>query len=90
MEIKCRIYREQICTEKDANIFLGLCFFLCFYWIFSLFTFQMLSPPHSPLPRNAYPTPTPPASMRLFPHQSNQSLLPALKFTYPGALSLHR
>lgn len=26
MEIKDRIYREQICTEKNANMFLGFMF----------------------------------------------------------------
>jgi len=59
--------------------FILLAFF--FYWIFSLLTFQMLSPfPFSPLGS------PPPASMRVFSHPPTHSL----PFPYMGALSLHR
>jgi hypothetical protein len=61
-----------------------------FSWIFSLFTFQMISPflgsPHTP---NPIPSPSP-ASMRVFYHPPTHSCLPALKFPYTGALVLHR
>jgi hypothetical protein len=43
-------------------------FFPFFYWIFSLFTFQMLSPFSISPPQPPYPMPPPPASMRVFPH----------------------
>jgi hypothetical protein len=77
------------------HIFFSFFFFLLslsfclFYWIFSLFTFQMLSP-FLVLPGNSLPTSAPPASMRLFPHPYPHSCLPSLAFPYPGALSLHK
>ena len=47
-----------------------------FYLIFSLFTFQMLSPfLVSPL-EIPYPILTPPASIRVFPHLTTHSCLP--------------
>jgi hypothetical protein len=48
-----------------------------FYWIFSLFTFQMLSIfIGSHPPRNPYPMPSPPASMRVFLDPCTYSHLP--------------
>jgi hypothetical protein len=63
-----------------------------FYWIFSLFTFQMLFPflisalhPRSPLSHSL-----PPASKRVFLHPPTYSHLPSFTFPYTRALSLHR
>jgi hypothetical protein len=39
-----------------------------FYWIFYLFTFQMLSTSLVAPPETPYPIPPPPASMRVCPH----------------------
>ena len=62
-----------------------------FYWIFSLFTFQMLSPfSFSPLPETLYTILPPLASLRVFPHLPTNSCLPILTFLYTGASSLHR
>jgi hypothetical protein len=51
-----------------------------FYWIFSLFTFQMLStflvPPLCPV-KTHYPITPPPASMSVFPHPSTPAFLPS-------------
>ena len=47
-----------------------------FYWVFSLFKFQMLSPfPVSPL-ETPYPVPIPLACMRVFPYPLTHSHLP--------------
>ena len=50
----------------------------------------MLSPFLVPPPETPYPVPSPPASMRVFPHPPTHSHLPALAFPYTGTLSLHR
>jgi hypothetical protein len=55
--------------------------FFSFYWIFSLFTFQVLSSFHVSPPQTPYPIPPPPASMRVHTH----SHLPAPAFPYTGA-----
>jgi hypothetical protein len=50
---------------------------LPFYWIFSLFTFQMLSPFQVALPlllETPYPIFPPPASLRVFLHPPTYSL----------------
>ena len=62
-----------------------------FYWIYSLFTFQILSPfPVSPLPGNPHPIFPPPASMRMLFHPLH-SHLPALNSpTLRHLSSLHR
>jgi hypothetical protein len=66
------------------SVSLVLNFFILFYWIFSLFIFQMLSPfPVSP-PQTPYPILPLPASMRVLPHPPNHSCLPALAFPYTG------
>jgi hypothetical protein len=63
-----------------------------FYWIFSLFTFQMLSPfPVSPIRETHYPILLPPASMRVYLHLPTHSHLPTLDSPTLGHLSsLHR
>ena len=72
------------------SVSLVLNFFILFYWIFSLFIFQMLSPfPVSP-PQTPYPILPLPASMRVLPHPPNHSCLPALAFPYTAASRLHR
>ena len=59
-------------------------------WIFSLFTFQMLTPfPVSPL-QTPYPIPPYPASMRVLPHPPTHSCLTSLAFLYTEASNLHR
>jgi hypothetical protein len=66
--------------------------FSLFYWIFYLFTFQMLSPfPGFPsaTPCPCYPIPPPLASMRVLPYLPIHFCLPALTFLYTGASSLH-
>jgi hypothetical protein len=51
--------------------------FFIFYWLFYLFTFQMLSPfPVSPL--QTFPIPLPPASMRVLPPHSLPPLYPSI------------
>jgi len=62
---------------KDTISYLFTCLvFSFFYCIFSLFTFQMLSPfPGSPS-RNPHPISTPLASMRVLPHIPTHSLPP--------------
>jgi hypothetical protein len=70
--------------------FVLFCFVLFFYWIFSLFTFQMLSPFLVPPLETLYPTLTP-ASMRVFHHHPPTcSSLPTLTFPYTGASNLPR
>jgi hypothetical protein len=60
-------------------------FSFSFYWIFSLFTFQMLNPfLVSPLLELPYPILLPPASMRVFLHPPTHSHLPALNFLHWG------
>jgi hypothetical protein len=58
------------------KFFFFACFFLLFYWIFSLFTFQMLSPFPVPPSETPYPISLPPVSMRVLPHPPNHPLLP--------------
>jgi hypothetical protein len=63
-------------------------FFEIFYWIFSLFICQIVSPfPISP-PKTPYPIS--PASIRMFSYPSIHLCLTALAFPYTGALSLPR
>jgi hypothetical protein len=65
-------------------------FFLLKIFMFSLFTFQMLSPfLVSPL-KTSYPNLLPPASMRVLPHPPTHSCLPALEFLDTEASSLQR
>ena len=60
------------------------------YWIFYLFTFQMLSPfPVSP-PETPSPRPHSPAPMRVLPYPQTHSSLTALASPYTGASSLHK
>jgi hypothetical protein len=55
-----------------------------FYWIFSLFTFQMLSSYMvSPL-ETSYPIPLSPDSIRVLSHTPIHSSLPALAFPHTG------
>jgi hypothetical protein len=57
-----------------------------FYWISSLFTFQMFSPFRvSPLGNSLSHAPFP-ACMRVLPHPLTHSCLPALAFPYIGTL----
>ena len=64
--------------------------YFCSYWVFYLFTIQMLSSfPFSP-PEIPYPILYFPASMKVLPQPSTHSCLNILAFTYIGALSLHR
>ena len=58
--------------------------FLFFYWIFSLFTFQMLYP-FPVLPPKPLLQPPLPASMRVFLHPPTHSCLPTQAFPYTGA-----
>ena len=53
-----------------------------FYWIFSLFTFQMLFPFQVLPPWKPLSYPPSPASMRVFPYPPTHSHLPALEFPY--------
>jgi hypothetical protein len=64
-----------------------LLFIYLFYWLFYLFTFQMLSPGRITSPVIVIP---PPASMRVLPHPPIHSHLTVLAFTYTAVLSLHR
>jgi len=57
-----------------------------FYWIFYVFTFQVLSP--FPVPPS--PIPPPLASMRMLPLSPNHSLLNTLAFPYTREMSFHR
>jgi hypothetical protein len=61
-------------------------FIFLFYWIFSLFTFQMLLPFLSPS-ETLYPILPPPASTRVFLHLLTHSHLPALNSPTLGHLS---
>jgi hypothetical protein len=71
----------------------GFSFSLCstlFYWLFYLFTFQMLSPfPVCP-PQAPYPLLLPRASMRVLPHPPTHSCFSGLEFPYPSSSSVHR
>jgi hypothetical protein len=61
----------------------GRCLFFQFYWLFYLFTFQMLSPfPVKP----PIATSVSPASIRVLPHWSTHSCLSALAFPSAGPL----
>jgi hypothetical protein len=64
------------------------------FWIFSLFTFQMLSPFQISPPEPSYPILPPPASKRVFPHPPTHppthSCLHFLAFPYTRASNLHR
>jgi hypothetical protein len=61
------------------------------FWIFSLFTFQMLSTfPVSYTLETPYPIPSHSVSMRVFPYLPIHSCLPVLAFPYTGSFSLHR
>jgi hypothetical protein len=59
-----------------------------FYWLFYLFTFQMLSPCPVSLLETPYPILPTPASMRVLPHTATHSHLPNLTFPYSGASRL--
>jgi hypothetical protein len=79
---------------KQYSWFWGFLFVWFLFWlfggIFSLFTFQMLSPfPVYPL-ETPYIIPTPPASMRVFLYPHIHSCLPALPLPYTESSSLHR
>ena len=60
-----------------------------FHWLFSLFTFHMLTPFLVSPPETLYPMPPPPAFMSVLPNPPTHSHLPALTFPYTGALNLH-
>jgi hypothetical protein len=60
----------NICIYKDRDIYFLL-------WIFSLFTFQMLSPFQASPPETPYPIPPPPASMRVLLYPPTHPLLPS-------------
>ena len=82
-----RLFSISIAQYFSAFLFLYFIFLnakVIFYWIFSLFTFQMLSLflvfPLKP----SYPLPLHPA------HQLIHSHFPVLPFPCTGALSLHR
>lgn len=67
-----------------------LSFLLFFYWIFSLFTFQMVSPFPGP-PPSLYPIPLFPASMRVFfQPPSTPTSPPSNSPTLGHPSSLHR
>ena len=63
-------------------------FFLFLYWIFYLH-FKCYPLSQSRL-ETSYPIPSPPTSMRLFPHPPTYSHLPTLAFPCTGASSFHR
>jgi hypothetical protein len=64
--------------------------FLKNYWLFYLFTLQMLPLfPVSSL-KTSYPTPPTPVSKTVLSHPLTHSCLPNLAFPYIGASSLHR
>jgi len=64
-------------------------FFLAiFYWVFYLFTFQMLSPFQVSPRQTPYPILPPSASVRVLPHPSTHSCLTALTFPYTGHWAL--
>ena len=76
-------HRRQVSTTWAKE-----CYF--FYWIFYLFTFQMLSPfPVSPL-QTLYPIPPYSASMLMLPHPSTHSSLIPIAFLYTEASNIHR
>jgi hypothetical protein len=78
---------KNTCIERNKNANSSK----IFYWIFSLFTFQMLSPfPAPPLSRSPLSHLPSSASMRMFPRPPNNSHLHALTFPYTRASSLHR
>jgi hypothetical protein len=63
--------------QSDENTFsIEVLFFLFFYWIFSLFTFQMLSPLQVSPPETPHSIPPPPTSMRVLPHPPTHSCNP--------------
>jgi hypothetical protein len=64
----------------------NLSFFLFVYWIFSLFTFQMLFPFLVSPPKNTLLISPPPSP----DHQPTHSCFLALAFPHTGAQSLHR
>ena len=53
-------------------------YFFSFYSIFSLFTFQMLSPFQVSPPGNLHPIPSPPASMSMLPHPPTPAFCPGI------------
>jgi hypothetical protein len=61
-----------------------------FYWVFSLLTYQILSPFQVPLLKPPITFPTSTNSMRMFPYSPTHSRLPTLKYPYIGTLILHR
>ena len=73
--------------QSDENIFsIEVLFFLFFYWIFSLFTFQMLSPfPVSIPPRNTLSHPPSPCFYEGVPPPTHPLLPPHPWFPYSGA-----
>jgi hypothetical protein len=81
------------CLVLSCLVFSFLFFFLFsslpYSFIFSLFTFQMLSPFTISHLEMLYPIFLPPASMKVLPHPLTHSCLPTLKFPYTGTSSLH-
>ena len=65
-------------------------FFVHFYWLFYLFTFEMLSPFSLSLQKTLYPISCPSASMQMLTYSPTHSCLIALAYPYLGSLSLHR
>jgi hypothetical protein len=79
-----RIYKN---LELIISFFL---IFTLFYWIFYLFTFQMLTAFPISHPEIPYPINLPLASMKVFPNPPTHSCLPTLAFPYTGASAIHR
>jgi hypothetical protein len=82
--MQCLPYSGNLCLELYllvvvvvvvVVVVISVCIlsFFLFNWIFSLFTFQMLSPFSISPPETPYFIPSPPASMRVFPHQPTHS-----------------
>jgi hypothetical protein len=73
---------EKIKTFISINAYIHI--FLFFYWVFSLFTLQVLSTVFVFPPETLYPIPALPASMKVLPHAPNHSHNTALAFTCTG------
>jgi hypothetical protein len=81
---------RALSTEQACKLLLRFLFFIFFYWILSLFTFQTLSWFPS-LPETSHHILPAPASRRVFFHPPTHSHLPALDSPTLGHLSsLHR
>ena len=77
-------------TVSGYIVFLPPLFLHFFYWIVPSFTFQMLSSLRVPPTLPETPTPCPLILLLWGLPQHTHSCLPALKFPYTGASSLHR